>query len=232
MIGLALALASASGAQIPDRASYATAIGPARGAAQGTPASRKTSRWFLRTGVLRALTDSGARIATNLIVIPGASAGVTDGTTVNLDIGYDLSRDVAVMFMGGIPPTVDVIGRGSVASFQKLGRVCFGPAILSGVYRLPEWHGFRPYAGAGAAHLFILKAHDGAVKKLKVHDHNGFVLQAGLEYRLSRQWELFADYKHIFLNVRAEGFLAGAPVRARVTLNPDLVSTGIKFHFG
>jgi outer membrane protein len=58
------------------------------------------------------------------------------------------------------------------------------------------------------------------------------VLQAGVEYRLSRKWELFADYKHIWLNVHAEGFLAGEPVRARVALNPDLISTGIKFHFG
>jgi outer membrane protein len=56
-------------------------------------------------------------------------------------------------------------------------------------------------------------------------------VQAGVEYQLSNKWALFADYKHIWLHVNAEGFLAGEPVRARVALNPDLISTGIKFHF-
>ena len=214
----------------PPPTSIASGVATADASADNVP--NKTSRWFVRLGVLRALYDSGARIATNGSLIPDSSAGVTDSITINVDGGYDLSDDVAVMFMGGIPPSADVIGRGSIALFGRLGRVRFGPAILSSVYRLPQWHGLRPYGGAGIAHLFILKAHDGSVTQLKVHDNWGFVLQAGLEYRLSRKWELFADYKHIWLNVRAEGFLAGEAVRARVTLDPDLISAGIKFHFG
>ena len=156
---------------------------------------------------------------------------MTDSTTLTVDVGYDLSDNVSVMFMGGIPPSADVIGKGSVSSFGKLGHVQFGPAVLTAVYRLPARHGFRPYVGAGGAHLFILKKKDGSVTELKVHDHNGFVLQAGVEYRLNRKWELFADYKHIWLNVHATGFLACEPVRAKVTLNPDLISVGVKFHF-
>ena len=156
---------------------------------------------------------------------------MTDSATVAVDVGYDLSDNVSVMLMGGIPPSADVIGKGSVSSFGKLGHVRFGPAILTAVYRLPARHGFRPYVGAGAAHLFILKEEDGSVTELKVHDHNGFVLQSGVDYRLNRQWELFADYKHTWLSVHATGFLAGEPVRARVRLNPDLISAGVKFHF-
>jgi outer membrane protein len=156
---------------------------------------------------------------------------VTDSTTLTFDIGYDVSGDISVMVMGGIPPTADVIGQGSVASFGKLGHVRFGPAVVTVVYRLPAWRNFRPYVGAGAAHLFILKTDDRSVKDLKVQDNNGFVAQAGIEYRLSEKWELYADYKHVWLNVHARGSLAGAPVRANVTLNPDLISTGIKFHF-
>jgi hypothetical protein len=30
---------------------------------------------------------------------------------------------------------------------------------------------------------------------------------------------------------RAEGFLTVEPVRARIALNPDLISTGVTFHF-
>jgi outer membrane protein len=193
--------------------------------------AKKASRWFVRVGGLHALYNSHARIASNGARIEGSSARVTDSTTLTFDIGYDVSDNVSVMVMGGIPPTVDVIGEGTVSGYGKFGSVRFGPAVLTAVYRLPVWHGFRPYVGAGGAHLFILESHDGAVKNLKVHDNNGFVLQAGLEYRLNRKWDLFVDYKRVWLNVKAEGELAGTPVRARVTLDPDIISAGVKFHF-
>jgi outer membrane protein len=190
-----------------------------------------TSHWSVRVGVARALYNSDARITTRGNVIPGSTARVTDNTTLTIDVGYDLSEDVSVMLMGGFPPSANVVGEGSVSSFGKLGRVQFGPVVLTAVYRLSAWKGFRPYIGAGGAHLFILKTDDRAVKDLKVQDHNGFVLQSGVEYRLSRNWDLFADYKHIWFNVYATGSLAGEPVRAKVTLNPDLMSAGLKLHF-
>jgi outer membrane protein len=195
------------------------------------PKSNGVSPWFVRVGVARAHYNSGARIALDGARLPGATVGVTDSTTVTFDVGYDLSENVSVMLMGGIPPRAAVIGQGSVSSFGKLGHVRFGPAVLTAVYRLPGWHGLRPYAGAGGTHLFILKTEDAAVTHLKAHDSNGFVVQAGVECRLNERWELFADYKHIWLKVNAEGFLAGEPVRARVTLDPDLVSAGVKFRF-
>lgn len=204
----------------------------ASGLAQTSDSNVTMGRWFIRVGALRALYDSGATISNDRGIIPRASAGVTDSDTVIFDLGYDVSDRFALMFMGGIPPTAKVIGRGSVASFAELGKVRFGPAILSGVYRLPAWHSVRPYAGIGGAHLFILKAYDGSVAGLKVYDSWGFAVQGGAEYRLSRKLGLFADYKHVWLKVNAKGFLAGEPVRARVTLDPDLVSAGIKFHFG
>jgi outer membrane protein len=230
VIGTAIAL-FAAGTEVASPLAVAT-DGAIPRAATAPDDQRPTSRWFVRAGVVRALYNSGARITTDGNIIPDSTVGVPDSTTVTVDVGYDLSDNVSVMFMGGIPPSVDVIGKGSVSSFGKLGHVRIGPAVITAVYRLPAWKGFRPYAGAGAAHLFILKTEDGSVEKLKVHDHNGVVLQAGVEYRLSRKWELFADYKHVWLNVRARGFLAGEPIRAKVTLNPDFVSAGVKFHFG
>jgi outer membrane protein len=226
MIVMAISLSAAGTVQaVPPRAIEVAAAAEI----QGEP--RPPSRWFVRIGAVRALHNSSARITTNGNVIPGATAGVTDSTTLTLDVGYELSDDVAIMAMGGIPPSADVIGEGSVSSFGRLGHVKFGPVTLTAVYRLPAWHGARPYVGAGGAHLFILKTQDRSVTGLKVKDNDAFVLQTGIEYRLTREWELFADYKHIWLNVRARGFLAGEPVRARVTLNPDLISAGIKFHF-
>lgn len=192
---------------------------------------RGTGRWFGRVGIARAHYNSGARIALDGAIIPQASAKVVDNTTLTFDIGYDLSDRWAVMVMAGIPPRASVVGKGSVSSFGKLGSVRFGPAVMTAVYRLPEWHGLTPYAGAGGAHLFILKSYDGAVTDLRVHDAWGFVLQAGVEHRLSRKVSLYADYKHVWLRVDADGMLAGEPAKARVKLNPDLISAGINFRF-
>ena len=195
------------------------------------PAPKKANRWFARAGILRAHYNSGARIATNGELIPGSTAKVTDNLTASFDVGYDVSDKFAVMLMGGIPPKASVIAKGSVASFGTLGEVRFGPAILTSIYRLPPWHGVRPYVGAGGVHLFILKEYDGAVSQLKVHDHWGVALQAGAEYRVNRKWGLYVDYKRLWLHANAEGLLDGAPVRARVALNPDLFSAGVKVHF-
>jgi outer membrane protein len=207
------------------------AAGALRPADAEPPSPEHRSRWFVRAGALRAHYNSGARIALDGSVLPDATAHVTHSSTLIFDVGYDLTDDVSLMAMGGIPPTAKVIGKGSVEPFGELGKVRFGPAVLTIVYRLPGWHGLRPYVGAGAAHLFILKAYDRSVTGLKVRDHNGLAVQAGVEYSLSRKWGVFADYKHIGLHVNATGALAGEPVRARVKLNPDLMSAGVKYHF-
>ena len=192
---------------------------------------RMPSRWFVRVGALDAPYNAHARIVSNGARLPGASVSVSDSKTAVFDIGYDITDNVSVMFVGGVPPKADVTGTGTVAPYGYFGSVRFGPVMMTAVYRLPEWKRFRPYVGAGVAHLFILKEYDGALKNLKVHDNNGFVLQAGVEYRLNRKWALFADYKRMWINVRAEGELGGAPIRARVFLDPDMLSTGVKFHF-
>jgi outer membrane protein len=193
--------------------------------------STRESRWFVRVGALGALYNSHAVFSSYGTIIPGASAQVTNGATVSLDLGYDVTDNVAVMLTGGYPPQPNVIGNGSIAPIGTLGAVRYGPAILTAVYRFPQWRGLRPYAGGGVVRAFIFRSFDGAVQQLKVDDALGYALQAGAEYRLDRKWALFVDYKRVWLDVNAQGLLAGFPVRGRVTLDPDVVSAGLKFHF-
>ena len=194
-------------------------------------ASQQESRWFGRIGILGALYDSHARIAANGNVIPRATANVSDDITVIFDVGYEITKNLSVLLMAGLPPKPTVTGEGAVSSLSVLGKVRYGPLILTGTYGW-QWGAFRPYVGLGAAYAIILNDFDGSVSELHVHNNWGFVLQAGIEYRLSRRWGLFLDYKRLWLDVKAEGFLAnGAPVRALVTLDPHLVSSGVKFHF-
>jgi len=233
MIQATLSLLAVTGIQSPDTVVTAppVLVEAQQDIAPRHDVPRETSRWFGRVGIARAHYNSGARIVLDGDIVPGASAKLTDDTTLIVDIGYGLSDQWAVMATVGVPPRAAVVGRGSVSQFGKLGSVRFGPAIVTVVYRLPAWHRFRPYVGAGGAHLFILKSRDGGVTELKAHDSWGFVAQAGVEYPLGPKWALFADYKRIWLKVDADGQLAGEPVKAGVKLDPDLISAGIKFHF-
>lgn len=191
----------------------------------------RQNRWFARTGVAGALYNSGATIAVGGVTVPGATVHIADDVTAMLDIGYNVSNSLAVQVMVGIPPRASAIGKGSVAPLGSLGAVRLGPVIATAVYRFPDFHGFRPYAGAGGTYVFILKEYDGAVTDLTVRGNWGVALQGGLEYRVNRSLELFADYKRLWVKVKAEGLLGPAPARGRVTLDPDLISAGIKLNF-
>jgi outer membrane protein len=185
--------------------------------------------WFARIAGLGAFYHSSAQIATNGQLLPGASANVTDNATLTLDVGYDISDNISALLMVGVPPRPLINGRGTVAALGQLGEVRYGPAILTGRYSLRKWSSFRPYAGTGVAYAIILKNHDAAVSQLDVHNHFGFVVQAGAEWSVGGSWEIFADFKQLWLAVNAKGFLAGGvPVKAHVTLNPSLVSLGMK----
>jgi len=188
-------------------------------------------RWFVRVGAIGALYNSSATIAMAGQSIPGATAYARNNVTPILDVGFDVTRSFAVVMMSGIPPRTAVDGRGTVSPLGNLGAVRFGPIFLTGLYRFPEVARFRPYAGAGVAEALILKNYDGAVSDLKVHDNSGFTLQAGVEYQLNPSWGVFVDYKRLWLALNASGTLENAPITARVTLNPNLVSAGVRFSF-
>ena len=79
--------------------------------------------------------------------------------------------------MVGVPRTPTVTGQGTVTPLGALGRVRYGPAILTAGYRAPTGGAFRPYVGTGAAYAIIVKIHDAAVSQLDVHNNWGFVLQ-------------------------------------------------------
>lgn len=229
----ALALFALGGAQVqsPSPASPPVAQESAEAAYKTNDERDHQSGWFARTGVAGALYNSGATIAVGGATVPGATVHIADDVTAMLDLGYNISDRFAVQVMVGIPPRASAIGKGTVAPFGTLGAVRLGPVIATAVYRLPEYGDFRPYVGAGGTYVFILKDYDGAVTDLDVRGNWGVALQAGFEYRVNRNLELFADYKRLWVKVQAEGMLGPAPAQARVTLDPDLISAGIKLNF-
>jgi len=189
----------------------------------------EAGEWYGRLGGLAALYDSSAKISTPMGTIPGATANVSNNPTAIVDLGYDVTPNIFVMLMGGAPPTPKINARGSITPIGELGAVTYGPAVLTTGYRIPFPGGLQPYVGAGVAYAIMLADHDAAVSDLKVQNNFGFALQAGVEYPLSDRWQAFVDVKQLWLSVDAKGALDNVvPVRARVQLNPTLVSVGVK----
>src|SRR3954454_10107312 len=76
----------------------------------------QASPWFARIAGLGAFYHSSAEIATNGQLLPGASANVTDNSTLTVDVGYDITHDVSALLMVGVPPRPLINGRGTVAT--------------------------------------------------------------------------------------------------------------------
>lgn len=191
----------------------------------------KRSRLFTRFGFLVAPYHSSATIATNGQPLSGGTAEASNNASVTFDLGYEITKNIAVTVTSGIPVKPHVTGEGTAAPLGVLGKVRYGPMILAGQYRFPKIGRIQPYAGGGAAYAIIFKNFDGSVKNLQVNNNWGSVLQGGAEYELSSKYTLFVDFKEVWLSVNASGLLSdGTPVKARVNLNPSLVTVGIKFH--
>ena len=203
--------------------------------ANTSPANESSSAtekgWVVGIGSINAFYHSGATIATSGQTIPGATANVSNNYTLMFDVRRYIAKNLSLSLLAGVPPKPTITGEGSVAALGELGKVRYGPAILTAEYHLPKLRAFRPYVGAGTAYAIILKEHDAAVSQLGVRNNWGTVLEAGAEHQLSRNMALFVDVKEVWLAVDAHGSLYGvAPVTAHVNLNPTIVSVGIRFH--
>jgi outer membrane protein len=208
---------------------------PPHAIAQGSGGSepvQSKSLWFARIGILDAIYHPSATIALSGQTIPGATATVSNNVTVMFDLGYDITKAFSIQLMGGIPPKPTVTGERTVASLGDLGAVRYGPVLLTGNYHMQRRRGWRPFVGAGVVYAIILDDHDRTVSDLVVLNNVGFVLQGGVERSITDNVELFLDFKEVWLAVDAHGKLAdGAPVTARVTLNPSIIAIGVKFRF-
>lgn len=175
--------------------------------------------------------DEGARISLGGVEVPGASARADDNFTVGFEIGYRFTENFAVSFTAGIPPSTTLTGTGPLAG-TELGRVTYGPAVLSAHYHFTNFGPlFQPYVGAGVNYTLVWNEKDKAIKNLKVDNAFGFVLQAGIESDFNEHWGTFVDVKKIFLETDATGTVGGAPASGKIDLDPWIVMAGVTYRF-
>lgn len=191
------------------------------------------SPWSIRSGVAHVRFSAGADVAIGGSAVPGGTVSSSSNDTLSLNIGYRFAPDWHARLLVGVPPTTTVRGAGALAGAGVLGKVKYGPAVLTATYDLDRWGALRPYIGAGINYTIVFESRDGALSGLKVDSAWGSVLQLGAEADLANGWLLSFDVRKIFLKTNAYGTVgAGGPAAsARVSLNPAVVTLQVGRRF-
>jgi outer membrane protein len=204
------------------------------GALLCTPASAEDTPWTVRLGAAHVGFSTKADVSVNGTPVPGADAQASGNATLALEVGYDLSPELRARLLIGVPPTTTLTGTGALTGTGTLGKVQYGPAVLSLTYALGPWGQVHPYLGAGINYTIVFKSEDGFISNLDVKSAFGSVLQAGFEVPLDGGWSLGLDARKIFLKTKATGTLpamGGAAASADVRLNPLVVFASVGKRF-
>ena len=189
------------------------------------------SRYFVHVGPGQLAPDEDATIAAGGSVIPGGNVSIDSSLTAAVELGYMVSPQFSVSITGGLPPTEDVDGAGTLAPVGKLGEIQYGPAALMAQYHLTQFGAFRPYVGGGVAVMFMFKDDDAAATDLEVDNTAGAALQVGAEWMVSDRFGLFFDYKKAWFDTKATGNLGGAPFVADIAVDPAFLHGGVAIRF-
>ena len=200
----------------------------------GHASAAGTSPWTVRLGPAHVHFSPRADVSVGGNPVPGGDASASSGTTLGIELAYDISPQLTARFLAGIPPETTLSGQGALAGAGQLGKVTYAPAVLSLTYKLFNEGPVRPYVGAGINYTIVTRNRDAFIQDLDARSAWGSVLQAGVEFPVNADWSVSLDARKIFLKTKATGTLpafGGAPARANVRLNPLVVflSVGRRF---
>ncbi len=200
-------------------------------AAAAQPSPDAPSPWWVHAGPVHIQFHTDSVVSAGGSELPGAGIKASSNTTLGFEFGYDLTPNIAARLTVGIPPTTRLTGSGALAGAGEVGRITYGPAVLSVTWAFDGTGAFRPYVGAGANYTLVLASKDAAITSLNAKNAFGSVLQSGFDVALDRHWGLFVDAKKIFLRAKATGFVGPAPASASVRLDPLLIQAGVGYRF-
>ncbi len=209
---------------------------PTHAAATRTPSADlpAPSPWRIYAGPAHIGFSTSAEVRAGGQLVPGADAKADANYSIGFGAIYDFHPGWSAEIALGLPPTTALKGTGTLAGAGTLGKVKYGPAVLSVRRHLWEDGPVRPYIGAGINYTLVLESRDGFVSNLHVKNGVGPVLQAGFEVPINQRWSFFVDAKKIWLKTTATGTLpalGGAPAHAKVRLDPLVVTAGVSYRF-
>lgn len=175
----------------------------------------------------------------------GFGAAVGNVATVGFEAGWFITRNVSLDVSTGVPFFVDVKSRGYnpanplVPNGTVLARIMPAYVPITALWHFDQFGAFRPYVGAGFAPGFNMGSKNALLTGIHVNNSVGFVLQAGADYMLTRNWGVSVDVKKTFSYVESHQSgidIAGAmlPVNSyqHTHFQPWAFSAGVVYRFG
>ncbi|MET3133678.1 outer membrane protein [Oxalobacteraceae bacterium GrIS 1.11] len=160
---------------------------------------------------------------------PIGGVGASDRLTVSsktipeVDISYFFTPNWAAELVLTYPQKHDVMLDGTtIGTFKHL------PPTLTAQYHFLPAAQFDPYLGAGVNYTNISKVEllNGAGSL--EHNSWGLALQAGVDYKIDKNWSLNLDVKKV--QIRSDVMVGGVKV-SNVKIDPLLIGVGLGYRF-
>lgn len=157
--------------------------------------------------------------------VPADAIHVSDKAFPEVDVTYFFNKYFSTELILTIPQQHDVTLSGTdIGTFRHL------PPTLTVQAGLP-YKFLRPYIGAGV-NLTFITSEDLAVPGVGELDLEqtsfGFAAQAGVDFRIARNWSLNVDAKYVQIGVDVE---AGGEKVSEVRMDPWLFGGGLAYRF-
>lgn len=182
--------------------------------------------WFAQVGISQLSLADEIDLRAGGTVVPGADIKTETHYTPSVSIGRFIGRNVAVGVTLGVPPKIEIWGKGTLEPFGMLAETTYGPTALTLQYHVNRGGQFQPYVGAGIAYMIVFDADDGSFQDVTIEDDLSPALQIGANYMFTRKLGAFLDVKKAFLRSTARGTFGGAPIEGDVKLDPWVISAG------
>lgn len=208
---------------------HATVLAAALLAASGAAVAQQNT---VKLGITRYDTSAKTDGIRGIGVPPGADIETTDATTVIFVYERLINPNLGVELVLGIPPRIKANAAGTVAFLGNdvLSAKNVAPTLLVNWHFGQPGDTWRPYVGAGINYTKFASVKSTLSPDPKMGDSVGLALQAGIDYRLTKEWSLFASVARV--DVKSKVVAAGATViETKVDFRPVVYSFGAAYSF-
>jgi outer membrane protein len=184
--------------------------------------------WMIRARALAVYpVDSSSQIT-----VIGGEADVEEGYTLDLDLTYFFTDNIAAELVFFAYSRHDVKAKNTAVGDIDLGSLDLLPPTLTVQYHFMPQKPFKPYIGAGLSYVLIPNEDSGAATAVRYDDGViGYALQAGFDYFFTDHWCLNFDVKKVWVDVDVEVDALGTTVSTSVDVDPWLIGMGVGYRF-
>lgn len=188
--------------------------------AVATPVMAQQSPWMVRARAVHM--DTTDRFDTNG-QLPANSVRVSNKTIPEVDISYFFTPNWAAELILTYPQKHDVTLSGA-----KIGTFKHLPPTLTMQYHFMPDAQFSPYVGAGVNYTRLSSVNLHVPGASLERDSFGFALQAGVDFKLDKNWSLNLDVKKV--QIRRDLKVSGTKY-GTLKVDPLLVGIGVGYRF-